>query len=132
MRAILISIALLFGIVGYGQISGKDSISILTQFDPATGIIWVSNRGYDSIYIRPDTTRVIMLVSDTSAIEVYCVPLDKGDTVRYDMKQLVFNKVWWQYGYMVNIFNYEPSYLDENKKPLGKNIVLWNVIEIKH
>jgi len=148
MRTLLISIALLFGIVGYGQISGKDSIYITHLID-TTGIIWMkvdTSSGFvtksyiDTVWVKPDTTRVIMLVCDTTKVlinkqwEIY-------DDTAIAIRTYAPHNVTWQYGYAVEGYNTivvgeltlpHITYLDEHKKPLKKEVIVWQSIEIKH
>ena len=67
-----------------------------------------------------DTTRVIMLVCDTSWITSY--------TSYYKSEKYQDSRdIYWQYGYVLR--SYWGSlfgYLDEHKKPLDKSIVIWN------
>lgn len=134
-----------FAVIIVGNCIGqkKDSIDILRD----------ATNGQD-IYMlikpptRQDTIPVIMLVGDT---------LDRKD---YGFSFLEFNKdgklvekigdsvvfkdysVWWQFGYEVSpiidensweywLINYKTEYLDQNKKPLPKSIIVWMTKEIK-
>ncbi len=66
-----------------------------------------------------DTVRVIMLVCDTSN-QFYSI---HSDTIVGTLTGWVS----WQFGYDVRENNEHLYYLDENKKPLNKNIVVWQV-----
>ena len=72
-----------------------------------------------------DTTRVIMLVSDTLSDTVY--------TSYYKKIKWYDVHVYWQYGYVVRLdWGQFVGYLDEHKKPLNKSIVIWNVKEVNN
>ena len=73
-----------------------------------------------------DTTRVIMLVCDTSWITSY--------TSYYKSEKYQDRcDIYWQYGYMLcSYLGSLVGYLDEHKKPLDKSIVIWNVKEVNN
>ena len=96
--------------------------------------------GQDSLYIlsyklispdlKSDTSKVIMLICDTSQI------VNFFDSIVY----MPSHKVYWIYGYEIKIFvpeHWEPydrqassnweatEYLDDKKKLLSKNIIVW-------
>lgn len=78
-----------------------DSIGIDTaHYYPSFGL-------GSTMTIRKDTVPVIMAVSDTS--------LRKAD----------MPLLWQQRGYSVGNRFFIDTYLDEDKKPLGKNIIVW-------
>lgn len=72
---------------------------------------------------RKDTIKVIMQVCDTSHSNY----VEKTQ------------KIWWQFGHEIKewqstamgVYYHEPIYLDQNKKPLPKSIVVWQTKEIK-
>jgi hypothetical protein len=110
---------------------------------------YVISSGTTSDGLRQDTVDVIMLVCDTSFkvgdVGVKLEAFDDGD------RKLIYNipnripYLWWQFGYEVRggcghdllngmivgcIHLVEISHLDQNKKPLQKNIVVWVTQEI--
>ena len=107
---------------------------------PFCGKAQISNVYLDTSYhpsfrlaTRPqvnDTVKCIMLVCDTSvryskfASEVaFTLP---PKILRYDsIPMSVDNSVEWMLGYFYHIDRWHVSYLDENKKPLPKNIIVW-------
>ena len=119
----LILIIILFPAMCCGQ--KKDSISKWTNANDA------SRLHEFTITPKQDTIKCIMLVCDTLT--------DRPDT------GVVFlhhrPPVWWQLGYEVywvkelgdcgTMANWLPEYLNENKKPLSKSIVVWIIKEIK-
>jgi hypothetical protein len=88
--------------------------------------------GHDSTF---DTIKVMMLVCDTT----YKTNLPP-DAVTYSDNWTSYNhRVQWSYGYEVNVppkeqyFEYLPKqYLDIKRKPLHKNIVVWQVIKLPY
>lgn len=97
-------------------------------------------------YPKYDTINCIMLVCDTTfRKDVIGYVGYFGDTVAYIENRMIH--VWWQFGYEVKkmastsllafderghllIDNFE-EYLDQNKKPLRKSIVVWMTKEIE-
>ncbi len=94
-----------------------------------------------------DTIKVIMLLADTSHyIHTYSVLHNNTlKTIRDTSLAYKFTYTYWEYGYTIkqkennsgysiwqeNIFTPSPKYLDQNKKELGKNIVVWQSMECK-
>ena len=95
---------------------------------------------------RQDTIRVLMLVCDTMGWPHTSIGSVIPSAQAYNEGRVV----WWQYGYEVPVL-YErggmgqlwvdkdgyvialkPIYLDQNKKPLPKNIIVWMIKEIKN
>lgn len=105
-----------------------------------------SNIRTETVYIpKQDTVKILMLVCDTSRINLFLIN-GVEQTYSYDYT------TWWQFGYEV----YETEYgqvpcenpnlamacygkyrskfigrFDQNKKPLPKSIVVWMTKEIK-
>lgn len=119
----------------------------------SAGIIMIEHGGYS---IPKDTIPVIMLVCDTSFV-TFSSSLDVHES-KDSIKTLyhIDNRVphvWWQFGYevseskwydqiiedrgesiLVTPAGYKEgliSYLDKDKKPLPKSIIVWMVKEIK-
>ena len=68
---------------------------------------------------KNDTVKVVMLVCDTAG-------------VRFNNNDYIDHFVYWQFGYQVlnNDYWELAGYLDENKKPLSKNIIVWQAKNI--
>lgn len=90
--------------------------------------------------IKQDTIPVLMLVCDTSAMQGRIRYGWKGDTVRKITDSYYRENVWWQLGYEVlagyPVYallypNSVIAYLDKDKKPLPKSIVVFLTKEIK-
>jgi len=68
-----------------------------------------------------DTVKVVMLVSD-----IFKTPAPKGTTVMYSVyAQIGYDLRQYEAFYQNQTFT-SFGYLDENKKPLSKTIVIWN------
>lgn len=71
-----------------------------------------------------------MLVCDTSVQYTYIIT-DVGYTLppkilKYDSVKVAADySVFWQTGYVYHTDVFRVEYLDENKKPLSKNIIVW-------
>lgn len=114
----------------------------------------------DTIKPKTDTVRCLMLVCDTSekysiwpSFEIDTaktrIYADTSKSLHKDYAAIgkwtndttnrhYLNDVWWQFGYEVREYGYmtlwppkEYTYLDQNKKPLSKSIVVWMTKEIK-
>lgn len=96
-------------------------------------------------YTRQDTTRCIMLICDTAGtfIQNFGMPNDNGINgngywLQRTVKRMYYEPfVYWQFGYEVHEWsNYFGSgkryYLDENKLPMKKSIMVWQVKQLQH
>jgi hypothetical protein len=70
------------------------------------------NEGMWYNFTNIDTAKIIMLYTDTANY----YPSDRYKTE---------TKSEWMYGYLVYKFNSDPIYLDNNKSPLKKSIIVW-------
>ena len=108
---------------------------------------------YDTIGYRSDTVKVLMLCSDTTHYtDVHCTVSNwNGHAILYNLNDYQITGVFYQYGYEVintpginnsNISLYVDwrgrplhfpvsTYIDSHKKPLDKNIVVWQAINIE-
>lgn len=68
-----------------------------------------------------DTVRCIMLVCDIGLKEYQANTIDMTYKTYKDFDY----SVKWQIGYVYHTDGFHVEYLDENKKPLSKNIIVW-------
>lgn len=111
----------------YVQLGGKliYNTTIDTTLFYSTAGMWIRE--------KQDTIPVMMLVCDTAS-KAY--PIWLSDTI-HKLKEKTFysNGVWWDFGYEVRFTGvYTPryiyfEYLDKDKKPLEKNIVVFTTKE---
>lgn len=113
---------------GIGSLGAADS----TNISQGNGILFFTP--------TPDTTACIMLVCDTTNISagnsttffVYVNPYTKTEIGK--MKDYV-PYVFWMKGYSItprpNWMGIKSEYLDENKRPLSNNIIVWMSQEVK-
>jgi hypothetical protein len=88
-----------------------------------------------------DTTKIVMLVSDTTEIYIREVTIENNpisSTGEYRTRRHYkrADPVYWMYGYMVPEFDkniaerinplMEPVFLDLSKKPISKAIIIWD------
>lgn len=130
---IIIILLCCIGVTGFGQ------EYIKTNYDSTEKLI-IGKDGYGyvikSIPVdNYDTISVLMLVSDTAAINYGSFASSK---MTYRMNRYeVGGWCFWMKGYKVIreiIYYDEPElvgYLDAEKKPLNKNIVVWQSLNIK-
>lgn len=147
MRHLLLLFAMLIGFSCLGQ--KKDSVveimRIIGSGNQAAIGIGTDNLLYEfTATPKQDTVKVLMLVCDTS----------RPNTIKKFEDGTIFEKsgnVWWQFGYIVKekietdqwvtraesmigeFVSYwvTKQYLDKNKKPLQKSIIVWMSKEIK-
>jgi len=84
---------------------------------------------------RSDTSKVMMLCCDTTFIPDFNSQIMFGFEDADKFKNMVIPNriitVFWLFGYIVtnwNSWDGKNIFLDENKKPLKKSIVVWNVL----
>jgi hypothetical protein len=141
MKQTLTAIALFFTVCCWGQkkISDTNYVILGIAHDSTYGYFIIGDLGGTSYGVSSvksfgnetyqDTVRCIMLVCDTSftcltsVLDVY----ENADSAKrfYEIKNRVPH-VWWQFGYAVDsIYSIKIKYLDQNKKPLSKSIIVW-------
>lgn len=132
-------------IIDSGYISGGDNM-----WDSAVYFTVDTMEAISDTSKLSDTTRIMILYSDTASIEVRGLPYLEyahiKDTFLWKYPSLYFikdNDVHWQLGYEVRVFSgsrlydnvmyldADEIYLDENKKPLPKSIVVWQIVSLK-
>jgi hypothetical protein len=147
----IISILLLFGCFsGYGQ---KDTLMLINgdcsggsqQHSPG---LFLDASGWQTI--KYDTSHCIMLVCDTTKTEkLHEYYIEQADMGKNTWRLNKYNDaIYWKYGYEVNhcwefasmsgcdenVFdeNFKQfEYLDADKKPLSKSIIVWQSKNIK-
>lgn len=91
-----------------------------------------------SVMLKNDTIRVVMLISDTSKITLQPSLIMGPDYLLgnpnwiygYEVYKLI--PLHWEVGdIQVNEHLELQKYLDDKKKPLSKNIIVWQTKEIK-
>lgn len=94
---------------------------------------------------KEDTVKVLMLLTDTTFVPnvtsiMYLTQVTGfTDTIGYIPNRIPY--VWFQFGYVVYKIRWvhtsgediflSPTYLDENKKPLPKSLIIWITKEVK-
>lgn len=88
---------------------------------PFPGKLVINFTSWDSAVIRNDTSKVILLFSDIELKE-YETTLNVSAALTY--KDFDYSTRWMT-GYLVRNYYTGTYYLDENKKRLSKNIIVW-------
>ena len=70
---------------------------------------------------KEDTVKCVMLVCDIGLKEYRANTIDMTYKTYKDFDY----SVKWQIGYVYHTDGFHVEYLDENKKPLSKNIIVW-------
>ena len=118
MKQLLLPLFLFFAACVQGQ-KGDTIIKTLT-ISESDAFYWKIQGDYKWTQLpKSDTIKVIIQVCDTTDYGFYTL-----------------NGVWWERGYRVTKTEYvngvqkTVTYLDERKKPLGKNILVWQWKEL--
>lgn len=124
------------------SITKQDSLPAGTFGTYATGV-HTGTAIYGVYYgaMKQDTIPVMMLVCDTTYVYGFSTtyssrtPLLYHGSKSYEIENRL-SYVWWQFGYYTNSFTrmaamLPPEYLDQNKNPLPKSIVVFLTKEIK-
>jgi hypothetical protein len=94
--------------------------------------------GINTFETRSDTTRVMILCSDTTVCSltqfvIYSSKVDSMIDIGSSWQRVPY--VFWKFGYVCyyrkSSFEYKVTFFDENKKPLKKELVVWQYLNIK-
>jgi len=142
MKASMTLVCIVLCVNCYSQVDVREKY-ILVKWSPDLDY-------YDTIELSYDTIPIVMLICDTFSVKPFGNRLYESSTHEYTA--MAFPVVYWQFGYevkrlMPNGLNFltmpsnEPIiengawqhilYLDRDKKPLSKNIIVWQSIELK-
>ena len=120
LQATIIALCLLFSASAFSQ-NEKVDTSYGIQFYAGSGTRLIYSVSQNPVY---DTVKVVMLISDTS---YYSSTLTVGG---YEKREKVFGLTNTYVPFMVvdsysNIVYWHREYLDNNKQPLKKSIIVW-------